>query len=83
MDGKIKEKRSARLIELSKENEKAHNEKYIGKEVEVLFEEKEEEFIKGHTTNYMVVKIPYENLENEIIKVKVVKEENLELVGKK
>ena len=83
MDGKIKEERSAKLIELSKENEKAHNEKYIGKEVEVLFEEKEGNFIKGHTTNYMVVKIPYEKLENEIIKVKVTKEDNLELVAKK
>ena len=82
MDGKIKEQRSAKLIELSKANEKAHNEKYIGKEVEVLFEEREGEFIKGHTTNYMVVKIPYEKLENEIVKVEVVKEENLELVGK-
>ena len=83
MDGKIKEQRSARLIELSKANEKLHNEEYIGKEVEVLFEEKEGEFIKGHTTNYMVVKIPYENLENQIIKVKAVKEENLELIGEK
>ena len=83
MNGKIKEERSAKLIELSKANEKAHNEKYVGKEVEVLFEEKEGNFIKGHTTNYMVVKILYEKLENEIIKVKVTKEDNLELVAKK
>ena len=49
----------------------------------VLFEEREGDFIKGHTTNYMVIKIPYENLENEIVKVRVVKEENLELIGEK
>ena len=52
IDGNIKEQRSRRLIELSDENEKRHNEKYIGKKVKVLFEEKEGEYIKGHTTNY-------------------------------
>ena len=83
MDGKIKEQRSTKLINLSKANEKIHNEKYIGKEVDVLFEEREGDFIKGHTTNYMIIKIPYENLENEIVKVRVVKEENLELIGEK
>lgn len=69
------------LIELSKANEKFHNEKYIGQEVDVLFEEREGNFIKGHTTNYMVVKVPYKNLENKIVKVKIVKEDNLELIG--
>lgn len=29
----------------------------------------------------MVVKVPYRNIENSIEKVKIVKEENLELVG--
>ena len=81
IDGKVKEERSRRLIELSNENEKRHNEKYIGKEVEVLFEEREGKYIKGHTTNYMVVKVTYRNIENSIEKVKIVKEENLELVG--
>ena len=81
IDGNIKEERSNRLIELSDKNEKIHNKKYIGKEVEVLFEEKDKEFIKGHTTNYIVVKVTYQNLENKIEKVKILKEENLELVG--
>ena len=54
----------------------------MGKEVEVLFEEREGEFIKEHTTNYMVVKNLYENLENEIVKVKIMKEEKLELIEK-
>lgn len=48
----------------------------------MLFEEKEDKFIKGHTTNYMVVKIPYNKLENRIEKVKIEKVENLELIGK-
>ena len=81
IDGKVKEERSRKLINLSNENEKKHNEKYIGKEVEVLFEEKDGEYIKGHTTNYMVVKAPYKSIENIIEKVKIEREENLELIG--
>ena len=57
IDGNIKEERSNKLIELSDENEKEYNQKYIGKEVEVLLEEREGEYLKGHTTNYMVVKM--------------------------
>lgn len=48
----------------------------------MLFEEKEGEYIKGHTTNYIVVKMPYESVENKIKKVKIEKMDGLELVGK-
>lgn len=72
IDENIKEERSNKLIELSDENEKEYNQKYIGKEVEVLLEEREGEYLKGHTTNYMVVKMKTnENLENTIQKVTV------------
>ena len=81
VDSKIKEERSKKLIELSRENEKRHNEKYIGKDIDVLFEEKDGDYIKGHTTNYMVVKIPYDNIENTIETVHITGEENLELIG--
>ena len=70
IDGNIKEERSNKLIELSDKNEKEYNQKYIGKEVEVLLEEREGEYLKGHTTNYMVVKMKTsENLENTIQKI--------------
>ena len=82
IDGKLKEERSNRLIELSHQNEIKHNEKEIGKELEVLWEEKDGEYIKGHTTNYKVVKIPYQNIENTITKVKIERLENMELIGK-
>ena len=82
IDGKLKEERSNKLIELSHQNEIKHNEKEIGKELEVLWEEKDGEYIKGHTTNYKVVKIPYQNIENTITKVKIERLENLELIGK-
>ena len=83
INGNIKEQRSKRLIELSDNNEKIHNNKYIGKEVEVLFEEKDGEYIKGHTTNYIVVKTKNIDkiLENSIEKIKISSLDNLELIG--
>ena len=78
VDGNIKEKRSKELIEMSNKYQKEYNEKYIGKEVEVLFEEKEEInneiYYKGHTQNYILVKYKAnENLENQLKKVEIKK----------
>ena len=82
IDGNIKEERSNQLIALSHENEIKYHEQEIGKELEVLWEEQEGKFLKGHTTNYKVVKIPYKPLENTISKVTIEKVEGLELIGK-
>ena len=72
IDGNIKEKRSQKLIELSNENQKSYNKSYIGQEVEVLFEEREGTYYKGHTSNYIMVKYKTnEELENCIRNVKV------------
>lgn len=83
IDGKIKEERSRKLIELSNENEYKYNQGYIGKEVEVLFEEIDGDFIKGHTKNYIVVKYETENedLVNKIVKLKVKEAKNDCLIG--
>ena len=86
IDGKKKEERSRKLIELSDKNEKEYNERYIGREVEVLFEEpyveNNKRYIKGHTTNYRVVKLETnENLENKMKNVKIIGLDGLELVG--
>ena len=84
IDGKIKEERSKKLIELSNKNEEEYNRNNIGKIVKVLFEEKVGEYYKGHTTNYITVNARYE--ENVIDKIKEVKIENtyknLETLGK-
>ena len=82
VDSKIKEERSRKLIKLSNDNEKKFLEKYIGKEVEVLFEQRDNGYIKGHTSNYILVKTKEAEIENKIKKVKIEKEENLELVGR-
>ena len=70
IDGNKKEERSRRLIELSNKNEKAYNEQYVGKEVEVLFEEEKNGIWQGHTKNYILAHYKTEeNLENKIIKL--------------
>ena len=70
VDGNIAEERSRKLIELSEQNEKMYNEKYIGKEVQVLFEEKQGEYWVGHTSNYMFIEYKSdEDLENKMKKV--------------
>ena len=82
VDGNIKEERSKKLIELSNSNELKFNQEYVGKEIEVLFEEKHEDFYVGHSRNYMVVKLKSnETLENKVKKVLVEKAETEYVVG--
>lgn len=73
IDGNTKELRSNKLLELSNKKEIEHNKKYIEKVVSVLLEEREGEFIKGHTTNYInvYVKTDKKGIENEIVDVKI------------
>lgn len=82
VNGKTKEERSRRLIELSNENEKQFLDKYINKDVQVLFEKEEKGYFKGHTTNYMVVNVKGNNLDNKIFNVRIINEKKLELEGK-
>ena len=81
VDGAIKEQRSKVLLELSDENEKMYNSEYVGKTVEVLFEEKDGEFYKGHTTNYIEVLAKGDNLENAICDVIVSESSDTHLIG--
>ena len=85
ISGEIQEERSKILLKLSNENQTEINKKYIGKHVNVLFEEDDGKYFKGHTTNYIMVKIPKEevkeNLENVIKKAKIVNMENEDLIG--
>ena len=71
IDGNKKEERSRTLIELSNKNEKSYNEQYIGKKVEILFEEEKHGIWQGHTKNYILVHYKTEeNMENKIITLK-------------
>lgn len=71
IDGKEKEERSQKLIELSNKNQKKYNDIYIGKEVEILCEEEKNGYYQGHTKNYILATIKSnENLENKILKAR-------------
>ena len=78
-----KNERSNEIIELSNKIQKEYNQKYIGKNIEVLVEEKEEKYYKGHTSNYIMVYIETEkNIENKIIEVKITKIEQNKVIAK-
>ena len=64
-------------------NEFEYLENYIGKEIEVLFEENtQEDIFEGFTSNYLKVRVrSKENIQNKILTVKVTKREDLKLVG--
>ena len=83
VNGNIKEERSRKLIELSDENEKEYNKRYIGKEVEILFEEEKEGLYKGHTQNYILAYYNTDKkLENKIVKVKCIGTETEHIIVK-
>lgn len=70
----IKSRRSAQLIELGNKNQRAYEEAYIGKEAEVLFEERfikdGEEYFSGHTKEYIRVAVrSKEDLTNKIRRI--------------
>ena len=82
VSGDKKEERSKILIKLSDENEKEYLNSYIGKNVEVLFEEKEGKYYKGHTANYITVKTESDkDISNKILSIKVKNIDKLELIG--
>lgn len=74
IEGKIKEKRSQKLFELSNKNGKEYHDKIVGKEVEVLFEEEKNGYYQGHTKNYILAMMKSkQNIENKLIKAKCIK----------
>ncbi len=84
IDGNIKEERSKKLIELSDKNEIQQNKKYINENLNVLIEEFEDGYYKGHTTNYIMVKMQENanNLQNKIVTAKIIDNDGIELIGK-
>lgn len=83
VDGLIKEERSKKLIELNNALEVEFMEKFIGREMRVLYEEaisgKENTYV-GYTENYIkVITESDENLEGKIVPTKLVavKQENM------
>jgi threonylcarbamoyladenosine tRNA methylthiotransferase MtaB len=73
ISGEKKEFRSKKLLELSDINERKYLKEYLDKKVDVLFEEREGEFLKGHTSNYIMVKSKFDTDEllEQIVDVKI------------
>ena len=64
-------------------NENDYNQDLVGKSIDILFEEREGKYFKGHSTNYVLVKVETkEDLENQILPVEILEVKNLETIGK-
>ncbi len=73
IDGNQKEERSQRLIALSSQKEEDYHKSYLGKEVEILWEEEKNGYYQGHTQNYLLAWCKStQYLENKITKAKCV-----------
>ncbi|SCJ97784.1 (Dimethylallyl)adenosine tRNA methylthiotransferase MiaB [uncultured Clostridium sp.] len=60
IDGKVKDERSKKLIELNDINEKSFTEKFLGREMDVLMEQGvkgKEDVYEGYTKNYIKVEV--------------------------
>ena len=83
VDGNIKKDRVKRLINLSEELEKDYMNKFIGKEVEVLIERNLYGDSIGHTSNFLLVKIPDSSYnKEEIVNVKITGVDYPYVIGK-
>ncbi len=78
VNGLIKKERVKELLLISENLEKDFYSKYVGKEMEVLFEENKEGYSIGHTANFIKVKTKEEHKSNEMCKM-LLNEENIEL----
>lgn len=87
VDGNIKDIRSKILLQLNSENEKKFMEKFINKNMEVLYEQRYNDIddsFEGYTSNYIkVVTKSKENLNGKIINTKLLNVEDGFILGQK
>lgn len=82
----VKEKRSRELIDLAKRLEQNFMERFIGQQVEVLFEEEypeEKGFYAGYTDEYIRIAAQGENLEGKLLTVTAEEIRDHGLIGRK
>ncbi len=84
--GEIKQYRSDMLIALGDKLMRDFNKRFLGKTLEVLFEENSKddvEFMEGYTTNYIRVKAKADDsIKGRILPVKIIGEKDEFLIGK-
>ncbi len=82
VDGKIQEERSNKLLQLSDKNEIDYLDSFINTKLKVLIEEFDGEYYKGHTSNYIMLKVKSDkDITNQIRDVIALNRDNLELIG--
>lgn len=69
--GDVKKDRVRRLLALSKELETEYMKKFIGKTLPVLMEVNRTEYSLGHTSNYLLVKVPGEYQSEDLVDVTI------------
>lgn len=82
IDEQIKKERAHKLLALSKELEIEYMEKFLNKNVEVLFERNDGHISIGHTTNYLQIKVEGVYDSGEFKKVVLEKIEYPYIIGK-
>ena len=82
LDNKTKKDRARKLIELSNELEETYNQKFVGRNMDVLVEEYKDGCSIGHTSNYLKVVIKGEVPTNEFYNVKITNASSSEVTGK-
>ncbi len=81
--GSIKQARSEELIKLGNQLANSFMESFLGKTMEVLFEEEKDGYFEGYTTNYLRVKVKTsKDLQGKILPVKIIDKKEDILVGK-
>ncbi len=77
-----KKDRALRLIELSNKLEEKYNLKFIGKNLDMIIEQRVDNMMVGHTSNFLQVYLPFdEKLITKMVKVKVQELNNGKLMG--
>lgn len=67
VSGDVKKDRVRRLLALSKELETEYMKKFIGKTLPVLMEVNRTDYSLGHTSNYLLVKVPGEYQSEDLV----------------
>ena len=83
IDNDTKHKRSEKLITLANKNKNDFEQNLIGKTVDVLFEQKDEQYYHGYTKNYVKIHVKSDKeLSGKLIDVRINALENGRLIGK-
>ena len=82
VDHQVKKERVQKLMNLSHQLQSEFAKKQIGHVLEVLIEEKQGDYMVGHASNYLKVKVklPLESV-GKIYKVKIIQCDDVELIG--